>query len=320
MICIKTYSRTAPGAAAVLLFAACLLASSIDASGAEARQRSFATPEEAVKNLFEAVRANSPRTILSVLGPDAKTIVYSGDPIADKADRERFVKAYEEANDLTRPEEGMALLTIGKDGWVFPIPIAKEASGWRFDTREGKEEIFNRRIGRNELSAIRAAEAYGDAQREYYLRNPQNDKLLQYAQKFVSSKGKRDGLYFPVNPGEQESPLGPLFDKLQASRKGKTAKRVPYHGYYYKILKGQGPDAPGGAYSYLAGDRMIGGFALVAWPASYGNSGIMTFLINHDGIVYEKDLGRDTSAVAEKMTQFNPDKSWKASSSTADGG
>jgi DUF2950 family protein len=290
-----------------MAMAACLLgATSSLAAGA----KPFASPEEAAQALIAAARAGDSKAMLAVLGPDAKDIVQSGDAAVDKQARDRFVRAYAEANRLTKAE-GMALLVVGKDEWIFPIPILKDAAGWRFDATEGKEEILNRRIGRNELAVIQAVQAYVDAQREYYLRNPQNDKLLQYAQRFVSSKGKRDGLYFPVGAGEPASPLGPLFDRLQAGAKSDAAKGVPYHGYYYRILNGQGPAAPGGAYSYVAQRRMIGGFALVAWPASYGKTGVMTFLVNHEGAVYEKDLGPRTAAAARNMTRFNPDKTWK---------
>jgi hypothetical protein len=220
------------------------------------------------------------------------------------------VNAFEQGNKIAKPNESMALLLVGKDEWIFPIPIVRDAAGWRFDVAEGKEEILNRRIGRNELHAIQAVQAYVDAQREYYLRNPQKDKLLQYAQRFMSAKDRHDGLYFPVKAGEAPSPLGPLFDRMQ-SGKGGAGKRAPYHGYYYRILKGQGRDARGGAYSYLAQGRMIGGFALVAWPAAYGNTGVMTFVVNQDGVVYQKDLGPGTAAAAAKITVFNPDKSWK---------
>lgn len=303
MIFVPTYRRAA---AAVL--AACLLATTACyAAGA----KRFASPEQAVQELIAAARAGDSGALIAVLGPQSKELVLSGDAAADREARRRFVKAWDEANKLAKTEDSVALLVIGKDQWIFPIPIVKDAAGWYFDTEEGKEEILNRRIGRNELSVIKAARAYVDAQREYYLRNPQNDKLLQYAQKFVSSKGRRDGLYFPVKAGEPASPLGPLFDRMQAGLKGGAAKRAPYHGYYYRILKGQGPDAPGGAYDYLAQGRMIGGFALVAWPAVYGNTGIMTFLVNHDAVVYQKDLGVGTAAAAQKMTRFNPDKSWK---------
>ena len=291
--------------------AACLLAVTVVHAAAAKR---FASPEQAAQELIAAARAGDSAALLDVLGPEAKELVRSGDAAADKESRGRFVKAWGQANKLVKTENGLALLVIGKDEWIFPIPIVKDASGWYFDTGEGKEEILNRRIGRNELSAIRAVQAYVDAQREYYQRNPQKDKLLQYAQKFASSKGMRDGLYFPVKSGEPASPLGPLFYRMQAGLKGGAAKRAPYYGYYYRILKGQGPDAPGGAYDYTAQGRMIGGFALVAWPAAYGNTGVMTFLVNHDEVVFQKDLGPGTVAAVQKMTLFNPDKTWKPAS------
>jgi hypothetical protein len=272
--------------------------------------KTYPSPEEAVQALIAAVRAGDADAILAVLGSDAKQIVRSGDAATDKQARERFVRAYAEANKIAKPNDKLALLLVGKDEWILPIPIVKDGAGWHFDVAEGQEEILNRRVGRNELHAIEAVRAYVDAQREYYLRNPKNDKLLQYAQKFASARGGRDGLYFTVKPGERPSPLGPLFDRMQAS-KGDAGKRVPYHGYYYRILKGQGPDAPGGAYSYLAQGRMIGGFALVAWPAAYDNTGVMSFMVNQDGVVYQKDLGKSTAAAAAKITVFNPDKSWK---------
>jgi Protein of unknown function (DUF2950) len=286
----------------VCLFAA----TAVYAAGAT----TFVSPEEAVQALVAAAKANDSKAILAVLGPEAKEIVRSGDTATDRQARGRFVKAYGEANKIVTTEQGMALLLVGKDEWIFPIPIVKDAAGWRFDIAEGKEEILNRRIGRNELHAIQAVQAYVDAQKEYYLRNPQNDKLLHYAQKIVSGKDRRDGLYFPVKSGEAASPLGPLFDRIHAG-KGEPRTPAPYHGYYYRILKGQGPDASGGAYSYLAQGHMIGGFALVAWPAAYGNTGVMTFIVNQDGVVYQKDLGSGTKAAVQKITLFNPDKSWK---------
>jgi len=290
------------------LFAIGLLAATAAyAAGA----KTYPSPEEAVQALVAAARAGDADAILAVLGSDAKQIVRSNDATTDKQTRKRFTKAYAEANKIVKANETTALLLVGKDEWIMPIPIVKDAAGWHFDVAEGKEEILNRRIGRNELHAIEAVRAYVDAQREYYLRNPKNDKLLQYAQRLVSAKGARDGLYFAVKPGERPSPLGPLFERRQPGPEGDGSKRVPYHGYYYRILKGQGPDAPGGAYSYLAQGRMIGGFALVAWPSAYGNTGVMTFLVNQDGVVYQKDLGKSTAAAAARITVFNPDKSWK---------
>jgi hypothetical protein len=188
----------------------------------------------------------------------------------------------------------------------------KERAGWRFDTAEGKEEILNRRIGRNELDVIQVCLAYVDAQREYYRRDPDGDSLLQYAQKFFSTKGKRDGLYWESTPGEEESPLGLLVAEARAEGyKEGGGNPVPYHGYYYKILTGQGKDAPGGAYDYIVRGKMMGGFGMVAYPAQYGSSGITTFIVNHDGVVYQKDLGPKTAEIARSMTRFNPDKTWK---------
>jgi len=294
-------------AAAMAISAAGILAVIGPASAAEAKQKTFASPQEAVKALIAA--AGDAKAVLAVLGPEAKALINSGDAAADRKARERFLEAYNEANKLVKSGDDMVLLAVGKDEWIFPIPIVKDAARWRFDTKEGREEILNRRIGRNELSAIKAVQAYADAQREYYLRNPQGDKLLHYAQKFVSAQGKRDGLYFPTKTGEKPSPLGPLFARAKAE--GYAKGDGAYYGYHYRIIRGQGSSAPGGAYDYVAQGRMIGGFALVAWPAAYGNSGVMTFMINHDGVVYEKDLGSDTAAAVKKITRFNPDKSWK---------
>ena len=300
------------GIAATLLSAA-LLAASGTVSAANSKQKTFTTPEEATKALVAAVKTADKKAMLEILGAGAKAIVESGDAVADKQAGERFAKAYEEANKLEKSGDAKAVLSVGKDGWPFPIPLVKGDKGWTFDTNAGKEEVLNRRIGRNELSTIQVLQAYVDAQREYYLRNPQGDKLLHYAQKFESSPGKKDGLYFPVKAGEMQSPLGPLVTGAKAEGYGKnekSGKRAPYHGYRFRILKAQGPDAQGGAYSYVANGQMIGGHAVVAWPDQYGNSGVMTFMINQDGVVYQKDLGPETAAAAQKITKFNPDKSW----------
>ena len=275
------------------------------------KQKTFSSPEEGVKALIDAARKNDVKGILEILGPEAKSIIESGDPVADNAGRERFVKSYDEANKLVKSGETEMVLEVGKNEWPFPIPLVKETNGWRFDTQEGKEEIINRRIGRNELDVIQVSLAIVDAEREYYRRDPDNDSLLQYAQKLISTKGKRDGLYWETKPGEEPSPLGPLVAQARGEGyKGAGGKPVPYHGYYYKLLTGQGKDAPGGAYDYLVRGKMMGGFGVVAYPAQYGSSGIMTFIVNHDGVVYQKDLGAKTASVAQSMTKFNPDKTW----------
>jgi hypothetical protein len=276
-------------------------------------QKAFASPEEAVKALMTATTAGDVKALERILGPGSASLLRSGDAVADRRGRERFAQAYAEANKIERQGEAKAILVIGKDDWPMPIPIVKGKDGWRFDAKQGREEVLNRRVGRNELSAVQAILAYVDAQREYYLRNPRNDKLLHYAQKFGSTPGKRDGLYFATKAGEPPSPLGPLFASAKAQGYTKDGDDLPdpYHGYRYRILKRQGPDAPGGAYDYVVQGRMIGGFALIAWPAAYGNSGVMTFIVNHDGVVYERDLGPNTAAAAGKITSFNPGKSWK---------
>ena len=277
------------------------------------KQKTFGSPEDAANALAAASRASDVKALESILGPGSARLIRSGDAVADRRGRERFAQAYAEASKVERQGDAKAILMIGKDEWPMPIPMVKGKDGWRFDARQGGEEVLNRRVGRNELSTVQVMLAYVDAQREYYLRNPRNDKLLHYAQKFGSVPGKRDGLYFPTKAGEAPSPLGPLFTKAKAAGYGKDEDGLPdpYYGYRYRILTRQGPDAPGGAYDYVVQGRMIGGFALIAWPASYGNSGVMTFIVNHEGVVYEKDLGLGTAAAAGKITRFNPDKSWK---------
>ena len=297
-----------------LLLLVAALSISGTAAFAAAQQKVFGSPEEAAQALVAAAEKGDLKQMQAILGPGSQALVQSGDPVADRRGRERFAQVYAQAHRVEPQGDAKAVLLIGKDEWPMPIPMVKGKDGWRFDARQGREEILNRRIGRNELSAVQAVLAYVDAQREYYLRNPQGDKLLHYAQKFGSSKGKRDGLYYPTKPGEPPSPLGPLYASAKAAgytKKGADGLPSPYHGYRYRILKGQGPRAPGGAYDYLAQGRMIGGFALLAWPATYGSSGVMTFIVNHEGVVYEKDLGRDTATVASKITRFDPDPSWK---------
>jgi hypothetical protein len=276
-------------------------------------QMSFARPDLAVRALIDAAGTGSMADLLKILGPEAKPLVSSGDPVADRQALARFTALYAEANRITSQSDGHATLLIGKDEWPFPIPLVSAGGAWHFDTAAGKEEILNRRIGHDELSAIEVCRTYVDAQREYASKDRNNNGFLEYAQKFVSSPGKHDGLYWPAAANEEESPLGPLFASAQAagySGKSTKAARTPYYGYYYKILKAQGDNAPGGAYDYIANGQMIGGFALVAYPAQYDVSGVMTFIVNQDGIVYQKDLGPNTAKIAEKIRRFDPDASW----------
>ncbi len=284
------------------------------AFAADAKQKSFKSPEEAVKALVGAVKGNDTKELLTILGPAGKELIFSGDEVADKAGRDRFVKAYKEMNKLVSENDKKVIFHVGNEEWPFPLPVVKKGENWFFDTKAGKEEILNRRIGRNELNAIQVCLAYVDAQREYVLKDRNEGKLLEYAQRFISEKWKRDGLYWETKEGEDQSPLGPLVAK--AAKEGYTGKTsggkpTPYQGYHYKILKAQGKNAQGGDYDYVVNGKMIGGFALVAYPAGYGNSGVMTFMVNQDGVVYEKDLGKDTEKIATAMKKFDPDKTWK---------
>jgi hypothetical protein len=282
------------------------------AAAAAAKQKTFASAEQAMEAFAAAVKAHDVPALKTMLGGAGEAILESGDPVEDKATRQRFTDAYAESHKLDVKGKS-AWIVVGKDDWPLPIPIVQGSGGWAFDAKAGKEELLNRRIGRNELSTIQAVLAYVDAQNEYYQRNPEKQPLLHYAQKFVSSPGKRDGLYFATKADEKLSPLGPLFDARHAAgyASDEGGKPGPYHGYNYRILKSQGKDAPGGAYDYVVKGKMIGGFALIAYPATYGNSGVTTFMVNHDGVVYEKDLGPKTAELAQKITKFNPDSTWK---------
>jgi hypothetical protein len=277
------------------------------------RQKSYGSAEEATQALMSAVKEGKTRSLLQVLGPDSQSLVESGDPVQDQNARAEFVRQFDAAHALETDEQGRTILQVGADPWPFPFPLVEEKGKWRFDSTEGAEEIINRRVGANELATIQACLAYVDAQREYYLRNPDGNPLLHYAQKLISSEGKRDGLYYEVSPGEPESPLGPGFAKArdEGYLKEGVARPEPFHGYVYRLLKSQGPNAPGGAYDYVVHDEMMGGFALIAYPADYGNSGVMTFIVNHDGVVFSQDLGPDTAKVAGAITQYDPDGSWK---------
>lgn len=280
-------------------------------AAAASQQKTFASPEEAVKAVIAAARSDNDKELLAIFGAQAKDLLFSGDPVADKQRRARALAAYDEKNRIdTKGEE--KILVFGKQEWPFPIPVVKKGDVWVFDTAKGREEVLNRRIGENELFTIQSLLAVVDAQREYATKDRDRNALLEYAQKFVSDPGKKNGLYWPVKAGEPQSPLGPIM--MQMASEGYQVKAsatpVPYHGYYYRILMAQGKDAAGGAYSYLVKGKMIGGFAVVAYPAEYGNSGVMTFIVNHDGKVFEKDLGANTAGVAKSMKEYNPDKSW----------
>ena len=274
------------------------------------KQKLFETPDEGVDSLIDAIRKGDTTAMVDVLGPSSGPLVSSGDKVEDQRARDAFLRAYDATHKL-EAGGGKIVLYVGPDNFPFPIPVVPDGASWRFDTAAGREEILNRRIGRNELNAIQVCLAYVDAQREYYARARKQGEVREYAQRLASAPGKRDGLYWEAQPGEEASPFGPLAAKARAEGYSRQSSPSPYHGYFYRILTRQGPDAPDGASDYVVRGHMIGGFGLVAFPAQYGASGVMTFIVNHDGVVYQKDLGPNTSTLARQMRLFDPDKSWQ---------
>jgi hypothetical protein len=275
-------------------------------------QATFATPDKAVEALVDAMRTGDMGEIDTILGPGSDQVVSSGDDVADQQRRQKFLAEYDAKHELIVGADGSLSLTVGDDDWPMPIPIVSDGGRWRFDTSAGLNEILNRRIGKNELAAIQVCLAVADAQNDYAEQMPEGGDLPVYAQKFFSDPGEKNGLYWPTNPGQPESPLGPLV--AEAADQGYSrseSHETPYHGYYYRILTSQGPNAQGSASNYIVNGKMIGGFALVAYPAQYGNSGVMTFIENYQGVVYQKDLGPETATLAHEMSSFDPDTSWK---------
>jgi len=275
-------------------------------------QAVYASPEDAAKALYDVVKAHDVKSIYKVLGPGSDKLIYTGDAVADQQMRERFLAAYDKSLKIEREGDAKATLILGEQEFPFPFPLVMTSKGWQFDAAAGAEEIINRRIGENELFAIKSCLAYGDAQREYAEADRDGDGLIEYAQKFRSSEGKRDGLFWPVKAGEPLSPLGPFAEQVRSEGySAKNANPIPLHGYYYRVLTSQGKDAQGGAYDYIVRGNMIGGYALVAYPARWGVSGVMTFVCNHAGVVYEKNLGEKAAEIASKMTRYDPDSSWQ---------
>src|SRR5664280_500703 len=278
---------------------------------AAAVQKTFATPDDAGKAVVDAAKSDNQEAMLAIFGPGSKDLIYSGDAQEDKASFDGFAKSYDAMHRWRKVDDNTQILRVGSDNHAFAIPLKKNSSGqWAFDTAAGKDEIMARRIGRNEMAAIDVCAAIADAQAEYFSQH--HDGVKQYAKKFISDEGKQNGLYWSSPEGKSRSPVGPLVAfatgegyKVQANQ------HVPFHGYYFRELFKQGPDAKGGAKDYVVNGKMTGGFAYVAYPAEYGVSGIKTFIVNQQRVVYEKDLGKTTTDTAEAMTDFNPDKSWK---------
>ena len=288
------------------------LALTVPMMSAAADQQTFATPKAAVDALITALRTNNDAALLAIMGEKHKELVVTGDPAADAVWRAHAVAQFETFNLLLERGDDHRVLLIGAEAWPVPIPLKRVDGSWRFATEEGVVELLNRRIGQNELNAISTLRALLDAQRQYAARDRDGDGVLAYAQKVMSTPGKHDGLYWPSDPAkdEEESPIGPLIAESSAYLVGHKAGD-PYRGYRFRMLTGQGKNAAGGAYSYIINGRMIGGFAMVAFPDAYGEDGVMTFIVNHNGKVFEKNLGKDTASVGGKMTVFDPGTGWK---------
>ncbi len=305
--------RLTAGAILSLLVTALLPAST---RAAEAAQL-FGTPEEAVNALNQAVNATNRAALGALFGPALSQLV-NPDEVQGAKELADFAAALNATNRLVRDSETQMTLEVGTNAWPFPIPLLKTAAGWQFDTAAGLQELLDRRVGGNELAVLRVLREYVEAQREYASRDRDGDDVLEYAQKFVSSPGRMDGLYWPTELNGEISPLGPLFAYAQGEGyaldvPAKDATPQPFHGYLYKILTRQGKHAPGGKYDYVINGNMIGGFALVAWPAEYGGSGVMTFIVNQQGRVYQQDLGRNTSKIARKMKEYDCGSAWQVS-------
>jgi Protein of unknown function (DUF2950) len=274
--------------------------------------RVFASPDEAGNTLLEAAKSGDQNAVLAIFGTESKETIYSGDAVQDKVVADAFVSSYGVMHRWRKMADGAQILLVGADNFAFPIPLKNNSTGqWYFDVAAGKDEILSRRIGRNELAVIDICEALADAQAEYFSQRHDGGRAKQYAAKFISDPGKQNGLYWESPEGKPTSPLGPLV--AFATAEGYSAKpnsHVPFHGYYFHMLTQQGSHARGGAKDYLADGKMIGGFALVAYPAEYGNSGVMTFIINQDGVLFQKDLGKTTTETAAAMSAFDPDASW----------
>jgi hypothetical protein len=276
-------------------------------------QQTFSSADEASRALVTAMKNNNQQSLLKVLGSNAKTIVSSGDDAEDQNDRDQFLKKYQQMHRLVMEPDGTTTLYIGAENWPTPIPLVHKGSFWYFDTAAGKQEILYRRVGKNELAVIQTCRELADAEKEYYAQPHDGQKEQEYAQKFFSDPGKQNGLYWETTSGETNSPIGPLVAvaAIESYPQPPDRNLEPFQGYYFRILKAQGAKAPGGAHSYIADGKMTRGFAFVAYPAEYRASGVMTFVVDQDGIVYEKDLGPKTTANAKAMTKYDPDQTWR---------
>jgi hypothetical protein len=296
---------------AILALAWSLIFGSTAIAATSSAQQVFPSGMAAAKALVSAAHSDDMAALSSILGGDAKEVLSSGDPVADNNARENFVAKYDEMHRLAYDDRGRVILYLGADNWPFPIPLVKKGDGWVFDTASGKKELVYRRIGSNELFTIDLLADLAEEQQEYASKSLDDGGVKQFAQKIQSDPGKHNGLYWPAASGEEESPIGPqMADAATEGYRTGAGAPIPFHGYYYRVLTRQGKNAPGGAKDYLEQGKMTQGFAFLAYPATYRASGVMTFMINQDGVIVQKDLGADTAKVAREMTEYNPDATW----------
>ena len=273
--------------------------------------RAFSSPDEAAIALADAIRADDTNALLAIMGTEGEQIVSSGDEFDDRSRRQTFLALYEKKHALANEGPDLRTLVVGEASWPFPVPIVRDGESWFFDAEAGREEILNRRIGEHELAAIQVCKAIGDAQQEYAMMDPDRDGVREFARKFVSDPDTRNGLFWRSGEGESPSPLGDMAAAASAEGYSRRAEGpTPYHGYYYRVLEAQGPDAPGGAVQYVVNGKMILGFGVLAYPAEYGSSGITTFIMNAEGTVYQKDLGADTAKLVAEIRAFDPGPGW----------
>ena len=310
----KTISRFFSAAAASVIAAAMLTGCAKKEPPAPAAPDhvSFASAQEAVDAMIAALEAGDDATLLQLFGPGTEELVSSGDDVADANDRAGFVAAYREQHELVPDGDGRMILQVGENDWPAPVPVVERDGRWYLDGAAGEDEIIFRRVGRNELGAIEVCRGFVDAQNEYASEGRDDNPPGYYAAYLISDEGERNGLYWPVEEGEPESPAGPFVAAAagEGYRRAASGEPTPYHGYYYRMLYAQGVNAPGGALEYFEGGRLVNGFALIAWPADYGVSGVQTFLVNQDGVVYQKDLGEDTAIAVASIELFDPDGTW----------
>jgi hypothetical protein len=278
------------------------------------QQRVFSSPGEAASALFAAAKADDTAALAAILGPDSQQLLSSGDPVADKNARAQFSSEWDQMHRLAFDDQGRVIIYLGSDNWPAPIPIVKKGDGWVFDTAAGKDELIYRRIGRNELYTIGVLERLASAQKDYV--SEPHDGVRQYARYIISDPGKQNGLYWETSEGQPPSPIGPLIadaatQGYKVRKRGEHRTATPFHGYFYRVLSSQGKNAPGGAQNFIVGGKMTGGFAFLAWPAEYRSSGVMTFMINQDSVLVQKDLGPDTPRIVEGISSFNPDSTWE---------